>query len=353
MKTTARSHSVRPPTAPGTAYARLAKGLIALAIAACSSDPAKPGPSDAQTPAPDGGTRDGGASDPNAIIGTFQFILTPPIADGPDKRDGITRFIGGVRDRPVLDRLIFKKIAEQGTCVAYETVTPFCSPACMFGSTCSADDVCTADGVAISVGNVKVRGIATTPPTAEIVMMPAGNSSYSEPDGISLKFPPFDLGAPIELETAGGALPPLRLSAKGTTFLETVGAPTVRAAKGEVLALRWKPTAMPDVSRIAIKLDLSHHGGTKGKLECDVPDNGSFDVPAALMTKLIDLGVAGYPYASLTRHVTNAAATPKGRVQLQITSEVQVVLNIPGFISCSEAEPCPTGKTCGTDRLCR
>mgnify|MGYP006173933529 CR=1 FL=1 len=32
----------------------------------------------------------------------------------------------------------------------------------------------------------------------------------------------------------------------------------------------WKPPGPTSLSRIEITMDLSHHGGSKGKIECDV-----------------------------------------------------------------------------------
>ena len=100
-------------------------------------------------------------------------------------------------------------------------------------------------------------------------------------------------------------------------------------------------------------MDISHHGGFKGLITCDTEDAGSLDVPPALVDRLLNLGVAGYPTVTVTRKTTAHARLSPGRVALNVIAERLLPIVIPGYTSCSENDPCPPGKTCGLDGLCR
>jgi hypothetical protein len=91
----------------------------------------------------------------------------------------------------------------------------------------------------------------------------------------------------------------------------------------------------------------------KGQIECDVPDTGSFDVPAPLITALVNLGRAGYPTVKVTRRVIAKAPT-QPNVTLTISSMVEREVDT-GVISCgaTSSPPCPAGKTCQADFTCQ
>jgi hypothetical protein len=104
-----------------------------------------------------------------------------------------------------------------------------------------------------------------------------------------------------------------------------------------------------------VLVDLSHHGGTKGKLECELPDTGSGELPTELVTQLIELGVAGYPKITLTRTATSSVAIAPGLVKLEVLSAVTHEVVVSGFTSCSadtEEQDCAAGETCQQDGTC-
>src|SRR4029079_1958057 len=81
-------------------------------------------------------------------------------------------------------------------------------------------------------------------------------------------------------------------------------APGVVAVKrGEAMPLTWNAPSMPDLARVQIRLDISHHGGKKGEIDCAVPDMGAFEIPASLVTDLVDLGLAGFPTVQVAREI--------------------------------------------------
>jgi hypothetical protein len=116
--------------------------------------------------------------------------------------------------------------------------------------------------------------------------------------------------------------------------------------------LAWTPPGPLGGARIQIELEISHHGGFKGQIECDVPDTGSFDVPAPLITALVNLGRAGYPTVKLAR-TARAPAPTQPEVTLTVQSQVELPVDT-GVISCGAANspPCATGTVCRPDFTC-
>ncbi len=116
--------------------------------------------------------------------------------------------------------------------------------------------------------------------------------------------------------------------------------------------MTWTPPAAGAASKIALKLDISHHGGSKGKIECEVADSGSLTLSAAMMTRLLDLGAAGFPTVEVTRQATTHALATSGRVELMISSQVERPVTVPGVRSCTEDENCVAPETCQSDLTC-
>jgi hypothetical protein len=114
----------------------------------------------------------------------------------------------------------------------------------------------------------------------------------------------------------------------------------------QAVNLAWTPPGRAGISRIQIALEISHHGGYKGEIDCDVADTGAFAIPEPLVTALVNLGRAGYPSVKVTR-VATATAPTQPNVHLIVSSLVERAVDT-GVISCG-ADPtmlCPTGMTC-------
>jgi hypothetical protein len=123
---------------------------------------------------------------------------------------------------------------------------------------------------------------------------------------------------------------------------------------GAPTQITWTAPGKTGSSRIVIELEIAHHGGYKGQIDCEVADTGSFDIPAPLVTALVNLGLAGYPSVAVTRISRNAPANEPG-VKLTVLSRQEVAVDT-GVVSCggSDSPPCPSGMACDDSlKICK
>jgi len=222
---------------------------------------------------------------------------------------------------------------------------------------CVEDDQCAPNAEAQSVGRVTLSGLRQKAGSADIGIDPLGESVnarvYSTPGDIELPYPAFAEGDAIKLQAAGSAaFAGFNAAAKGIAPLELTTT-TFPLKTGSALSLAWKAPTKADISRVGVDLDISHHGGTKGMIECDVADTGSLEIPAALVTRLLALGVAGFPTIKVTRSSVGKAETARGTVELQVLEQVEKAVQIDGLVSCTGPGDCPAGKTCQADLTCK
>lgn len=288
-----------------------------------------------------GGAGSGGA-DPNAIVGTFVINL---------KEDpNATVITGAVKNGKKQELVIYEPTTKDGSCTLYKPRVPFCSPACASPLVCVEDDTCRAQPENQDVGTVTVKGLKTTAGGTSFELTKLADLSYSTAE--SLMFPPFDEGADVSIESTGGAYAPFSMHAKGIAPL-IVPTTEIPIEKNKPLVLTWTPKGAASDATIHVMIDLSHHGGTKGRIECDVPDTGSLTIAATLVTPLMNLGFSGYPSYDITRSSVGTASLAHGKVQLSVQKFLQRYLSIPGLVSCTDDTDCPTGKTCQTDLQCK
>ena len=98
-----------------------------------------------------------------------------------------------------------------------------------------------------------------------------------------------------------------------------------------------------------MKLQLAYHGGEKGEIDCDVPDTGAFEIPEPLVTKLISLGLAGFPSIIVGRY-SSASSLKQSQVKLLMLSSIERAVD-SGVKSCMEGKDCPSG-ACKEDLSC-
>jgi hypothetical protein len=198
----------------------------------------------------------------------------------------------------------------------------------------------TLDAGLVAVSGFKINNVKT-PFSMEYL---AGN--YQSP---TLDLPPCSEGDTVTFAVAGAStVPAFTLSARGITPLVLLN-DSFPCPDGQPLDVRWAPPTVTGISSIYILIDISYHGTSKGKIECNGEDDGSLTIPATLLDKLKTYGISGYPKIEIYRRSigTNTTANTK----LIFESKVIRFLSIPGIISCSNNSQCPNG-TCGSDQRC-
>jgi hypothetical protein len=326
--------------------------LLALLLQGCPEDSSEPA--------------DGGASQSDAAtgndaqvgtnkekVGTFTVRLVGPVpaTGGRPATTGHATIGGSVFSAPQPQETIWEEDMKSGDCRLLTPRVPFCETPCEDG-VCVEDDKCQASPMQRSVGNLTVSGLKTSSGASEFTVKSI-NGSYSTPGDVSLPHPPFDEGAEVRLQAAGeGNVAAFEIKAKGIAPLELTST-SFPLRSGMPLAVAWKTPAMASVGRIEIKIDISHHGGTKGKIECDSADSGSLSVAAPLATKLLELGVAGFPTVTVARVNRGSVQSSLGKVELQTVSDLERAIDIQGLESCADTSDCSAGKTCQRDLTCK
>ncbi|HVV86566.1 MAG TPA: hypothetical protein VHE35_26090 [Kofleriaceae bacterium] len=316
----------------------------ASAIAACGGD--------------DGGaTADAGVDamlgDPDTLVGQFTVDLVAPVAatETEPASDGYTSVLGVVYDKPQPQAVIWDVMLTDGSCVLRIPRVPFCETPCGGSAVCVDDDTCEPYATKQDVGTVHADGLMTTGgATAFDLISIAG--SYQAPGDVHLAYPAFAPGGQLQLAAAGSAFTPaFTLTGTGIAPLQ-VTSPDPALARNQPTTITWAPPAGGGASRVTLLLDISHHGGSKGKIECDAPDNGTLTLSAELMTRLLDLGAAGFPTVIVTRQATSSALVTSGRVDLLLTSKVERPVTVPGLRSCTDDTGCDPPQTCQPDLTC-
>jgi hypothetical protein len=228
---------------------------------------------------------------------------------------------------------------ESGDCSLLVPDFPACG-ACT--GVCVADGDCQPAPVPIDAGNVVVKGT-----DGGDVTLNRDRRMFFYQARSALAFPPCKEGADVTLAGAD-----FEATIQCVAPLELLTQEPVAVKTGSGVPLAWTPPEDASKSRIKIKLDISHHGGKKGEILCDVPDTGEFELPEALVSKLISLGVAAQPTIGLTREAS-AQASGKPGVRFTIVSPIERAVDT-GFASCVEGEMCPEGTTCDSaTKVCR
>jgi hypothetical protein len=232
-----------------------------------------------------------------------------------------------------------------GECTLSTPIKPFCEQGCT--GKCTADDVCSPQGEKLPLGDIHFV-IGKNEYDLEAVA-----HNYQLAAGEKLPYPPCDEGDTASIEVGGGDYEGFSIETSCIAVLDAGG--PFPMEPGKPLDLTWSAPGDPNVASMHIKLDVSHHGGSKGQIDCDVPDTGAYSIPAELVDQLLDLGVAGFPTVQLTR---NATAHPEGGEPSNVTMAVDMMVErevtIPGLVSCSsDDKQCPDGQVCQTDLSCK
>jgi hypothetical protein len=275
----------------------------------------------------------GGAAVPPAIQGTFALRLVAP--EPQNDRPGYSQLEGSLYDGPQPSPLPLVVDKEEGACKLSKPLFPRCPGGCP-GGECVDQGKCQLYPKPAAVGQVNVTGLG-----APFTMKPEPPSDkYAS---MTLPYPPCTEGADVRIEGGG-----LTLAGKCVAPLALTSAGAIPVKKGQPVKLTWTPPGQPGATRVQIYLDIAHHGGKTGQIDCDVPDTGSFDIPAGLVGSLVDLGLAGFPTVIVTR-VSKATAAQAPQVVLVATSSVEREVDT-GVKSCNVDEDCGVGKVCDVNK---
>jgi hypothetical protein len=313
--------------------ARLGLGLLVLLVAACGEDSAPAGA--------DAGSWTGddlaGACALDKKIG--EFVV----------ETGLGNYVqGGVKDA-VTPSTVLEQIKKDGPCVLLKRNPPFCNPACdNTTEVCGLDLKCHPAPRSQDVGSVTVTGL-----TKAVIMQPDAQNGYFDTDFVAS---PFTDGALVRLAAQGGSLvPAFALRGLGVEPLEIAQSEWL-LVPGQAFEVKWTPSGRPDL-RVDLRLNVDQHGNTPLALECEVPDTGSFTIPASMLMDLLAAGQSGVPNANIERHTVDSVTAGPGCVELIVRSpirEPQLKLRVQGVDYCPPPQyKCPVGKTCNkTTELC-
>jgi hypothetical protein len=277
-----------------------------------------------------GGSAGAGA----ALYGSFTFEV---VEETPETQP-FTRFSGAVFDAAYPPSFPLTLDSTDGECQLWVPTNASCPGGCS-GGVCTAPGVCSDFPTEVSAGPVTVEGInggefTVSPVTARFV--------YQAPS--ALPNPPCDESTTVSV--SGSAF---SLQTKCIAPLVLTSALPIPVMSGQPVALAWEPADEPS-ARIHVKLDIAHHGGRKGEIQCDVADNGSFSIPAALVTKLVNLGLAGFPTIGVKRIVKATSAEQPG-LTLVMAAPLERAVDT-GVTSCLEPTDCADGQTCTEAKIC-
>ena len=219
-----------------------------------------------------------------------------------------------------------------------------CAAGCGANSVCVGMDLCARQPAPVDVGTLHVEGLGATPLDLE----PTSQTILSYPVVPTLPYPACAEGGDVTARATAFAV-----AGKCVGALEVTSPAPIPVTTGQATHLAWRVPGHAGISRIQVVLEISHHGGYAGELDCDVPDTGAFDLPAPLVTALVARGRAGYPTIKLARVSTTAAAAEPG-VRLTVSSRAELPVDT-GVISCGAdgSPPCPLGTACATNYTCR
>lgn len=317
----------------------LPRGLLAVCLlAACGG-----GDDD------DGATCDSSMGDGNALVGTFEIELVAPTTDTP----GRTTVVGAVYDGPQPQPVVWETSMMSGDCALLTPRIPFCATPCGNDAACVEDDTCQPYPTKQGVGTVHVAGLALSAGGTDggFDMTPISNS-YSPPGSVTIAYPGFAEDDEVSIASSDTAFAcAFAVNGRGLAPLDvTTDQPAL--AQSTALVLQWTPPADAAPTTVEIKLDISHHGGTKGTIECTTADDGELTIAAPLVDGLLALGAAGYPTIKLAREDIDSTVISAGRVDLAVRSQVELPIVVPGVTSCTDTSECPKGQTCRDDLTC-
>ena len=281
----------------------------------------------------------GGAAGSDAGTGLHgSFIIT--LKNEPEP--AFTNFVGRVYNGPQPPSQLLTSDSKEGACELLVPKTPFCRPACT-GGVCVDENTCMPNPALVSVGTAAVTGLNVGP-----IMVPGDPQTK-----IYQVTPTLGPNACAEGGTVTIVTDKFTLETKCVAPLKLQAGPMdkIPVKSGQPVKLVWDPPGQTGISRVYIHLDIAHHGGKKGEVNCDVPDTGSFDIPTMITAKLISLGLAGFPTINVKRY-TSVMPSNEPNVKLEINTDLEREVDT-GVNSCNEDTDCTPPQKCQADKTCK
>src|SRR5690606_407414 len=127
----------------------------------------------------------------------------------------------------------------------------------------------------------------------------------------------------------------------------------VATKRGEPAVITWDTEGViAGESAVFVSFSVNVHGAVTGWIECTAPDTGEFEIPADLVTSLIDRGSSGFPRVDLERRSSAVIDLEEGCVELYVSSKLTLDIELDGLISCHDDDGCPEGQTCNEELAC-
>lgn len=312
---------------------------VTLILAACGSGSSSDGSGGNSG---SGGAGSGGAGGTTGPVGaTPNGLFEIHYITGATSAASYAEIGGVMYDGATADQVIWDKKQTDGNCSLYQPRTPFCD-ACATGQVCVDTNVCRTPPSKHDVGAVTMTGLTGFNPL-NLVAVTGIETSYSCTE--SPPIPPCTVGTTVGLSATGkGDYPAFSIQTQCIAPLVVTNS-TITLQSGTAFTLNWTPSTVSG-ARINLEFDLSHHGGSKGKIICETSDTGSLQVSSSLIDKLLALGVTGYPKADVTRVITGTTAVGSGQAQFKIYSDLDFVVQIPDLVSCVDDTDCTAPETC-------
>lgn len=258
---------------------------------------------------------------------------------------------GKVKDGPDAANLVWDTDSTVEDCNLQLPRVPSCLTACTGSDVCVEDETCKTPPSSVSVGDVLVEGVSHGGST-EAVKLRSIVKNYQTPADVTWDSPPFAPGDPIKLTASGADVAAFEIAAAGVSPIVITSEPP-DLSSGTPIELRWEPESDAVETRVDVRIDISHHGGTRGLIECSTADDGELTIDGALVQGLMNQGISGFPNIRITRSNVGAAQTALGVVELKVNSIIQQDITIDGLASCNTDEECSGDTKCDFDRVCR
>jgi hypothetical protein len=261
----------------------------------------------------------------------------------------MTQVYGQVFDDTIYTLAAWRLIDTMGCCKLFQSRMPVCSRSCGVGH-CVDGDICAYDPVLLSVGKVTMSGLADKTGETVFSMDPLDDYYDFRSGGITVAYPPCPEGTLITIAAGGtGNTDPFTINTRAISPLVILN-DSIVLRDHQPCEIRWVAPTVKDISTISVILDLTAEGGTKARIECDCKDNGLLTIPAALIDKLKTFGMSGFPTIEICRRSIPDKDTNM-KIQFIMGSTVTRDITIPGLLSCTSGEQCPSG-VCGRDMKC-